>query len=195
MTVKTGTVPPEGWHYPVGEGVKLEATSRDDLINMIFTWRLRNNVPQGDIARDIDDYYCTKWPSSCAKEPKDYGVPAGVPDARETMLTRVSRWAAHTAALTPKGGYPLATKSESERRAAVCVACPRQKNWRTGCTSCSASAVALLHQVAQLRSTSKDGLLFGCEVMGWDNKTAVHLQLDTPPKTEAFPPGCWFPKK
>ncbi len=190
MILKTGKTPPEGWHFEVAPGVTLRDVTREKLIESIFDYRVRNNVPQTDIVKDIDDYYCSRWPTACIQEAKEHV------DTRETMLARVSRWVAMLAARMPRGGFPLASKAVTEARAAICAGCPRNRPWKGTCSSCSASTAALTKQVRQLRSTTRDDQLFGCEVNGWDNAAAVHLTKESLTfKKDSIPQNCWLLKE
>ena len=105
MKLNRGKQPPNGWHFKVAEGVVLHAVNEEELIKQIFEYRLRNNIPVGDIERDIDAYYCARWPTACHKEPIDHS-PDTAPRAplSETLLNRVSRWAAALIHAQPKGG-------------------------------------------------------------------------------------------
>ena len=162
---------------------------------MIFDYRMRNNIPVGDIEDDIDRYYCTRWPSACNKEPKDY-LPQGAPgERREPLSSRVARWAGWLAQRMPRGGFALVTQEEADRRSAICGQCPKNVAWKVGCSGCNSSTTTLLMQLRSLRISAKAGNLMGCEVGGWDNMTAVHLDRSllelTEKQTENLPKDCW----
>jgi hypothetical protein len=181
------------WHFPQGD-VVLHANGHQQLIEAIFEYRLRNHIEIGDIERDVDDYYCGRWPDFCHSEPSDRD-PSIPRVSGETMLNRVSRWASGLARTMPRGGWPLQVVGEAERRAGICAACPQNAGWRGGCLGCSASTLQLLQQIKGMRKTKQDGNLIGCLVAGWENSTAVWLGQECLTVTEnqrrAMPDACW----
>lgn len=196
--MKLGRVkqPPGGWHFVVAGGVKLTAINEEKLISQIHEYRLRNNIPPGDIERDIDNYYCTHWPSACEKEPADYtGMPAQSSPSREPLVNRVTRWVTTLISRMPRGGYPLIALPQVAQRALICVSCPANKPWKTGCPGCSSNVSALLIQLRSLRRTPHDGLLFACTVGGWGNESAVHMPVSelvlTDGQKNDLPTKCW----
>lgn len=196
MKLMRGRQPPGGWHFEVVPGRVLRAINEAELTELIFEYRVRNNLPIGEISRDIDRYYCERWPDACHKDATEYpGAKNATVPVAEPMLNRVTRWASLTARQMPAGGYALVPREEADRRAAICVACRQNVNWRGGCTGCSASTLALLAQIRQLRRTGRDGNLSGCALGGWDNLTAVHLPADrlvlAPEQQAQLPPACW----
>ena len=196
VKIGRGKVPPNGWHFQVAPGIMLEAINEEELVKQIFEYRLRHNIPVGDIERDIDDYYCTRWPKACHKEPKDW-VNDGNPESvsSEPMLNRVTRWAALMVHGQPRGGYSLVGVEEANRRGLICVGCPKNQPWRTGCTGCSSSSATVLAQLRKLQSSKQQGNLMGCKVAGWDNATAVWMPKEALALTESqlkdLPDRCW----
>lgn len=196
MKLGRGKVPPGGWHFLAAPNIKLEAITEELLVKQIFEYRLRNNIPVGDIERDIDNYYCNLWPEVCHKEPKDWenGSAGSLPPS-EPMLNRVTRWAAMLIHTQPKGGYTVLSIDEANRRADVCVGCPNNQPWRGGCSGCSSSASTVLAQLRKTQSTRQQGNLMACSVAGWDNATAAFMPMPTLGLTEeqlqSLPDRCW----
>lgn len=199
MKLGRGRVPPNGWHFEVVPGLKLEAPNEESLTKLIFEYRLRNNIPIGDIERDIDNYYCARWPTACHKEPKDWNpeVPSAVANAGlvEPLLNRVSRWASMLLHRQPKGGYSLVSAALAQTRGNACVGCPKNQSWRMGCRGCSSNTAVLLTQMRKLQTSQHHGDLMGCSVCGWDNQTAVWLPEESleisKEQAEALPERCW----
>lgn len=196
---RKGRVPPTDgqshWRFPVAPGVMIRAKGHQELMEAVFEYRLRNNQPIGDIERDISDFYCRQYPKLCNPEPRDYN-PEAASVSVEPMLNRVSRWASVLVHRIPRGGYELVPKAESEARAAICAACPKQEaGWKGGCGGCSASTLQLLQQLKKMRMTSKDGNLGACTIAGWGNLVAIHLTTETLAITAeqraAMPDACW----
>lgn len=187
------------WEFPVAPRTLLQAVTEEALIKMIFEYRLRNSIPPGDIERDIEKYYCEKWPNVCNEEPSDRN-PMGQPlPPHETMATRIARWVAAITHAMPRGGFNLVDKDTAETRASACHGCPKNVSWRGGCASCTQSTSAVLVSLRQMRKTSRDGNLLGCLVLGQCNQTAIHLPADVSQITEdqnlQLPARCWLKRK
>lgn len=195
-----GRLPPTdngqgGWHYPVAEHVILRGQTEEILTKQIFEYRLRNNLPIGDIERDIDAYYCNRWPQACHLEAKDTDGQPKPAQRRTSLIERIALWASTAFRTMPKGGYELESTPEAIRRAQACLGCPKNVSWRSGCSSCNASTNKLLLELRKLRKTPHDGNLLACDVIGADNQSSVHLPISATPITEEqrsqLPSHCW----
>lgn len=167
----------------------LRANSKEELREVIFQYRLRNNIPIGNIEADIDKWYCDRWPGFCIPDDTDTST------FDEPLLNKISRWAAEKAKHMPVGGYELTIPAEAEKRAEVCVKCIYNKPWKGLCGGCSASTLQLLQQIKKTRRTKKDGNLSACTLAVWDNSVAVHLGVKDLPVSDdvkaKMPEGCW----
>ncbi len=198
LRLAKGRLPPtngvDRFHFPVTPTLTINANDKDKLIGLVFEYRLRNGIEVGDVEADIDSYYCRTWPSFCTNV---NGTAGAQPKSGEPMLNRVTRWAASAIHQNhmPKGGYPLSTVAEADRRAEICVNCPKNVAWRGGCGSCSSSTLAVLQQLKQLKKTRFDGSLRACQVAGFELTTAVWLPYSATPITTdqraAMPEACW----
>lgn len=187
------------WEFPVADKVMLKAITEEALIKLIFEFRLRNGIPTGDIERDLERYYCEKWPQACHEEPSDRN-PSGQPlPPHESMATRIARWVAGVAHVMPRGGYSLADKETAETRAATCHGCPKNVSWRGGCASCTQSTSAILVSLRQMKKTTRDGNLLGCLVLGVDNQTNIWMPTAATQITDdqnlQLPARCWLKRK
>ncbi len=195
MILGSGRIPPGGWAFEVQPGVKLEAINKEELIKRIFEYRVRNNIPIGDIERDISDFYCSRWPTACHKEPADYGHKGQPVEHTEPMLNRVSRFASLLLVRQPKGGFPLIERTQAIERAKVCAGCSANLPWRVGCRGCSNNTAVLLAQLRKTSATPHDPQLNACRHAGWCCATAVwfpkqFLEL-SPSQKAALPVHCW----
>lgn len=193
MQVNSARTPPNGWHFLVDGGkITLTAHDKKTLIDRLFEFRLRAGESTGTEEADIDSYFCTKWPSACNKDPKDYGH-THKQSLGEQLLYRVSRWAAGLIDRMPRGGYTLVSKEEADRRAAICSSCSKNAIWRTGCRGCSGSTVSLLNQARRMQKSPMN--LLGCKVAGWDNASAIWLNAENLPISESLrqqlDEKCW----
>jgi len=196
MKLGRGKIPPGGWHYEKPPIPRLEAINEEGLMKLLFEYKTRNNLPIGDLEREIDDYYCEKYPSACHKEASDYFPQTGQPaPPREPMLNRVTRWAAYMVTRMPRGGYQLVSQAEADRRNKICAVCPKNVPWKNGCVGCSATTATLLTQLRQMRSSKQQGNLMACAVIGFDCVTGVWMPLESLPLTEdqvkQLPKECW----
>lgn len=200
MKLARGHIPPgiDGfpWHYPIADGVMLKTSTEEMLIQLMSEYRLRNSLPPGNPESEIDTYYCAKYPQICHKEVKDY-----FPDTqqasqpRESMLNRVSRWAAWMKNKMPRGGYKLVPQQVADERGKICVNCAKNAPWRGGCTGCSQAVLTLLAQIRGLRSSAHQGSLMACSSVGWELPTAVHQEIPalelTAEQIAELPQKCW----
>jgi len=194
MKINKGMIPPNGYHYPIAEGVRLNAATYDLLIELIQTWRTQSGIPIGDAHKDVDNYVCAKWPNAC--QPESHEFPSQPP--KNTMLRRVNGWAAIMMRNLPRGGYELVDQGTATERAATCSDCPFKKAWRSECNACMVSTDAVLSRVRQLRKITLDDSCLGCSINGFDNKTAIHMPISSLNLSEEqknkLPQNCWIKK-
>ena len=190
MRVTRGAIPPGGWHFPVEPEITLHADTHEALAARVFEYRLRHGLPEIDIERAIDQYFCSKWPYHCQKEAADYGHPE-VAAAAIPLQVRVARSTAKLASQRPEGGFQLINQVEANARAEICATCPLNVAWRTGCRSCSAPLAAMLVSLRKMRNTPSDASLRGCEQLGVDLQTAVHLPAEVLTNPLPPPANCW----
>lgn len=188
MRVIRGMVPPGGWHYPV-DGITLRADGHQELCDLLYAHYLRQGMVDRDVERDVDQYFCSKWPNFCNKESSDYGLPS-VPSTLD-LFTRVSRALARFMAAQPSGGYALVQQIEATARAATCASCQFNLKWTKSCGRCSSSAQTISLQLRKHRNTPSDPSLRGCALMGVDLLSAVHLPEEALPACQPAPESCW----
>lgn len=98
------------------------------------------------------------------------------------------------------GGMPV-SKVLSEKRAAICVACPKNvsANWFVQ------AGAAVVKEVIEFRNdvslkTTQDDKLKSCEVCGCIMRLKVHTPLEIivrntkPEMLQKFPDNCWIPR-
>jgi hypothetical protein len=193
LVLSSGRLPPTDgeskWRYPQG-AVMLRADDKEQLIQQIFQYRLRNNIPIGDIEADINRFYCNRFPRFC----QENGV-AIAPAQQDSWLNRITRWASQMVHQMPKGGYELEPSDVAEKRANVCVNCRFNIGWRGGCSPCASQTVSVVQQIKQLKKTKRDGNLSACAIGGWENSAAVWLGasvLTISDEAKArMPEQCW----
>jgi hypothetical protein len=191
VKIMRGRTPPGGWHYEVSPHPRLEAINEEELIKLIFEYRLRNNLPIGDIERDLDNYYCSRWPEACQKEQADWGIPQPEVTHVEPLLNRVTRWVSQLIRTQPRGGYELVSAEEAARRGSICAGCPKNQPWRVGCRGCSNSTASASAALRKMLSSRQHGDLHACEMGGWDNQTAVWMPKESLEEPAGLPERCW----
>ena len=192
MKLNQGAIPPNGYHFPVDFGVILKASSYDALIKEIVVWKTQNGLPIGDPAKDVDDYFCAKWPSACQPGESEQKML----QQNSNLLKQVNGWAATALRNTPQGGYLLVDQTIATQRLKACLECPFNRQWHTGCGTCMAATDTILIRLRQLRKITLDDSLLGCSINGFDNRTAIHMPLSafglTEEKKNDLPQNCWL---
>lgn len=189
---------PTGWHFVSPQGYRIplkgELPSAKAVIDAIMQYRLENNVPVGDPQADMEAFVCSTYPTYC--RPKNQVVPPPNAGPKGGNVDLIVAWA--NALYVQVGRLALVPQKEAEERAATCIRCPMQMDWASGCPPCVTSAQRLLSILRQGKdvSTGLSGTLKGCSCYGWDNRTAVHLDLShLPPVNPASPDFCWVRQK
>lgn len=192
-------IPPGGWHFPIAPGITIQADSYEQLQQLVHDNRLRMGKPEGNIQYDINQYFCRRWPHACLPEAEDIGYAVPAPAVPETPSRAVARFASTLVRNMPNGGYELVTQSQANDRSHTCAFCPRQQEWKTGCSACSQATARSLLELRRLRNSPDDALLKACQFTGGENQTQVHLPLTalqlTPAILDALPANCWIKKE
>ena len=186
--VKTAIVPPGGWRYdPYG----LEASGYPEIIEAILTYRLQNMIPVGNVEQDFEDWFCQKFPGYC--HPVFGGVQQPiiieVPVQNTRLVDDVQVWAMKL--YRDPRAKNLVPEAEALRRASICIACPKNKEWKGGCQNCNDNAERLL---AVLRSRGDVGVsnqLQGCTALRHCNRTAAWMPKELINQGDV-PNNCWM---
>jgi len=171
--------------------VRLEGTSFEDVAKRVLQHRLTNGKAPGDPAQELIDYVCGSWPHFCRDtNPPEIPASAGQPTAG--LATRCANWiAAFYEYARGDKGVPL---KESQRRANICAACPKNQPFFGGCGSCVSNIQRLFFVWRRDRPLPREGELGACFVIGQHNGSAV-LSEKLPPLTdeirERLPDNCW----
>ena len=191
MRLNSGLIPPNGYHFPVADGVTLKAATKDLLVREIEKWRVQNAIDVGNPEKDIDNYFCSKWPHFCLAE--SHEAPE---NPRYSLLKMVNGWAVKKLRDQPPRGYPLVNQPDAEKRCKSCIECPFNKQWRSDCGECMKATDTILIRLRQLRKIALDDGLLGCSINGHDNRTAIHFQIAdlalTSERLAALPQNCWI---
>lgn len=194
--VLAGMIPPRGFHYVDPSGYRVphtgEATSLENLMDLLITYRLENNLPVNDVRLDIENYICNNFPNMCAIQVANspfYGAALPAPQGQR-RVDLVAAWAnslyEHAAKLN------LVTENEAMERAARCKGCPCNEAWENECPPCVTNAQRLLTIARQSRDVSDPGKMHYCSYYKFDTRTAVWLDLAHFVPRQNPPEVCWL---
>jgi hypothetical protein len=181
-------VPPGGWRYVQPEsGALIRGGDYHRLLANIRDHRISNNYPIGlNFEAEIQNAICERG-AECQPAVRDPGPRNVTLDDLRNFLLVLRKWVAD--------GATFVSKEEAERRAAICVRCPRNQKVG-GCFGCK-GIVNLISEVIGGRDTRFDQELSGCGVCGCELRTAVHIPLEVQWRgvddemNEQFPDYCW----
>lgn len=134
---KSSIVPPGGFHYVerhAGTEIKLQAESVDTLAAVIEKYRLNNGFPLGNPRQDVVNYICSNWPHFCTEQDQGSFIEGRPPGPQAALAIRAAAWVTR---LWNIGANNFVKQDEAERRAAICLKCPMNQDFRAGgCSSC-----------------------------------------------------------
>lgn len=184
--LKESIVPPGGWTY-VSNGVEFREGSPETLIDAITKYRVQNMIPVGDPLRELEDYFCTKYPNQCDGASAVSSVNNNVKKNR--FIDRVMKWAQEMYS----SGFELVSDIEANNRAGICHACEAQVNWEDECPKCVQDARRLLIVLRKAKEPIVHNLK-GCRVWGFDCRTACFMKKQPTDKEGSQPARCWVNK-
>ena len=86
----------------------------------------------------------------------------------------------------------IVLEPEARRRADLCISCPKNVRWKTGCSNCNDNIERLSAIVRMGRRMLKNPKLKACAVLGQELKAAVWLRRDRVLSDNPALPGyCW----
>lgn len=166
--------PPGGWRYWQKEtnhwmtGITWQA-----LAKKVAQHRNNNNIPQDEnLFNEIEQQMC----DNMSVEDRLNYCDAGARLPKSIGWRQVEAFLKTAGAFIASGGV-LVDQAEAERRAAICAACPLNVGMH-GCGVCRTTVDAFRATILQ-RSTSQDAGLLNCGVCGCENKTQVHIPIET----------------
>jgi hypothetical protein len=212
MRVIDGKVPPGGWHFkqrlassPQRPKTQLiQAPNYDQLLEMVFQFRLNNLdvVPTGTATReivksDIEYYLCGHFPGNCTGSKADLlrvangeSLPGRPKVDYKRPITRVEDWLT----LLTQRNIVFVDQLKAHERAKICLKCPMNQAWRTGCGPCNANAARRSELIRGSHVTGLEQKLKHCLSFGTLLEVSVWLQEDysAPRGGRQKPPDeCW----
>lgn len=184
--INVNLYPKDGFIFTEADGTRIRAANWRAVIKRVVEYRAQNRLPAGDPEMEIMAQACSRQPNICFE---DRGS-APVPKPAKTLKARVLQWLNHFLQLQQKDPLSYVDAKTAAGRAAICAKCP--KNTPLGVNTCSTCKQAL----AEFRKSllgggrARDSRLGGCEVLGTDLTTAVHLD-EIRVNNGALPAQCW----
>lgn len=181
--ISTTEGPQGGWRFKEpANGVVITHNHYRAFMSDIFKMREANGLFTGTgWQADVLDEVCRQNPTLPCK---DVDAPERVltlDDIRRFSIS-VSNWIA--------SGGKFVDYQEAERRASICLTCPRNKSV-TGCWGCHGILNWLTENLGD-RRTSKDADLHGCELCLCALRAKVHIPLGVLDNEGVdFPEWCW----
>jgi hypothetical protein len=184
-----GMIPPSGWHYIEGD-VRLNGHDYYKLLSVVESYRAENHLPSGDVEGDVNSFICSNWPTFC--HGVDMVSVTSVNPSTETteLMNDIQTWAKNM--LYANRPLQMVTEELAEQRAKTCRNCPKNSNWRGGCSSCIASTERITASVRQGRDTASSAVLGGCMVQRHDNRAAIFFDKEEFQKATELPANCWL---
>ncbi len=193
--------PAGGWQFTDSANIKHLGTSLPTLVNAVREFRNRNALPPGSPEQEVVDQLCKRFPHACTGgEVSGSAVrPAGKEaSGREKLALSVVVWLSKVARAVARVGKPdqtFATKTEAERRAAICAECPKQTRWDTNCGSCGQGHRRMSFALRRGRDVDNPTRLLACSVLAEDTRLSVFLENLQPVKSDDLPENCWRKEK
>jgi hypothetical protein len=199
--IKTGVMMHGGWHYlqPIegsSQTLRIEAQSYEILENRVFEFRIQNTevVETGSATRervqeDLARAICTAFPDQCVG---GWSAPipteAQVKQRYESPINRITDWFKTLMA----NSLEFVDAATAANRSAICVKCPLNIGWRTGCAPCVESVETRILRIRGSRQTPNDMGLQFCRSFGHHNKLNVWLKTSFSEAKYAPPDACWL---
>jgi hypothetical protein len=212
MRVVETIVPPGNWHYkqrlkssPQRPQFQLiQAGSYDQLVDNVLNFRLANlemtpvaTATREQVIDDIKFYICGNFPSHCTgsraqllaaqngesriKTRPDYTRP----------LSRIENWLTRLS----ENQIEFVDQSTATERANICLKCPLNQSWRTGCGACNDNAERRATLIRGSHSTGLEPKLKNCQAFGTLIDLSVWLKQDySEAPRRQVPDFCWHGK-
>ncbi len=172
----------EGYVFTESDGARIFGGNWEGVIARVTVYRRRAGYPPGNPRVEVMAQACAKNPGACIED----NAAEHAAQLRKTPLrARVLTW---LNAQRGRKDRQLVEDGLARSRAGICAKCPKNQPMAGGCASCAAALKELRSEILDRRLI--DGRLNGCDVLGEDLPTAIHLELQTVENSE-LPGECW----
>lgn len=193
LSIRDGVIPPGGYHFPDKSGgteVRIEGYNVADVAANVLKYRLQNNRPPGNPMQELQEYICGTWPHFCLDS-----NPPEIPSINgpEPLQRRCAAWLNQW--FTSAAADPGVSQQEADRRAKICLQCPKNKDYAAGgCGACTAQVIRLQFIYTRNRKAQGADELGCCDVLSSPLQAAVWsdaLPGYSDEQKEQLPTYCW----
>jgi hypothetical protein len=179
---RPGQGTPNEWRYVQPEtGAVFHAFSYWELADKVRKHRAAMNL---DLAKSWEDRFQDDLCRQNEEAPC-HGRVDTKKDSRRLTLQDLRRFMSTIS----KWDGTLVAREEAERRAAICIACPKNQSVR-GCWGCAGLLKEVVKFLQGKKGTTVDSALESCGVCGCVLRAKVWMPLDTKDGLE-YPSHCW----
>lgn len=171
MEPTSRTKPPRGgfWIYthPIS-GTKFRASQLNAILVSIRKHEEDNGYPIQSNS-EIESQLCVNHPFSCSENP---------PVAPRRLHLSDIVHGTKVIASFKRAGSPLVDQEEAERRAGICINCPRNVDYAKPCSGICQELVDLVKSLVGGAATKYDSMLKACDICGCANAAQVHVPIE-----------------
>jgi len=188
VRINCNLYPSGGYYFDESDGSRQRAGGWRAVIKKVTAYRQRARLPLGDVENEVMAQACSRNPALCYD---DRAVQP--PKPAVTVKARVLKWLFGFKQLQEREPISYVGVAEAAARAAICAGCPQ--NTPLGVHTCATCKATLKEYRKQLLGGGRprDARLGGCNVLGCDLVTAVHLD-EIRVDNGALPAHCWRKK-
>lgn len=137
------------------------------LVDSIRASRRANSVPMGiEFESEIEQWACEKYPAECEsfnpKRPRKRSLTLG--DVITGTRVMLQHW---------WNGRKLVPREEAERRAQICLNCPKNQTFPKPCVGICGELHAIVADIIDAQGTQYDSRLHSCDICGCFLQSAI----------------------
>lgn len=185
-SINPNLYPRDGYFFEEHDGTKIIGTTWDGVAGRLASYRKRHNLPPGNPAAEVRDQACKRNPGLCVEDNPAYHRALKV----VTLKSKILGWFSALKKQAARKPIEFIDTQTALARAGTCIGCPFNQPLADGCASCRASVNELRADILAGRSPHAQLIHRGCEILGVDLATAVHLDNPTIDNPD-LPGHCW----
>lgn len=187
-------VPPKGYNFRATTGLNINARNYYQWLDHINAHQTANNLPSVT-PQEAQDQNCRSLsPSAAGEFCRDEDADKCI-DAVSLKASDIYR-GTKGLAIFKLSGSPLVPQDEAERRAAICVRCPYNVQFRKPCIGLCRDLVELIGSIVGGAKTSLDSKLNACAVCKCSLPAKIHVPTDILNRIDGnslkYPENCWL---
>ncbi len=195
--LKTGVMPVGGWYYIQtnrdGGTQRLPykgcAGTGQALVSLVKDYRIQAHIDLGDAEGDVAEFIKRNSPMNDRFPNKTPKKAKGNIQGFRPLIERILEWLLQVGAKEPR----LLIEDEADARAEICLKCPQNVDWRTGCAPCCEKIVSRAQNLRQRPKYKHDDQLGACRLHDLKISAAVFIDRDDlPPVNPNAPAECWM---